>query len=332
MHDCVKTNEQLVDLVFEELGPEDRGRVLSELEGCQHCLAQYRAMSETLRVFDQAAEVELPDESYWAGYETRLRTRLQQERPNLQRRLASWVAGLGLLTVQPRALAAGLALLLLALGWWNWQRRQLVSPPPNTPELAKATPTPSLKPEVRDEAVAVVPKPGGKANRQKPVHSKAAKPNGSPTIQRAEPREELVASGVEVARFTQSVAVNSLFNPETTKHFEKAQLLLRSFRNASVIKGSQQKTAIDLAYEKQLSRRLLYQNILLRRDAELKGNLPAEEALNSLEPFLLDIANLPDKPSPAELNGIRQRMQRKELIAALQINAAQPALPIFQNQ
>src|SRR5205085_9010763 len=118
MHDCVKTSEQLIDLVFDELGAEASRRALSELESCQHCLAQYRAMSETLCVFDQAAAVALPDESYWAGYEARLRTRLQQERPNVKRRLAGWVAGLGFLAMRPRALAAGLALLLLTLGWW----------------------------------------------------------------------------------------------------------------------------------------------------------------------------------------------------------------------
>ena len=94
--------------------------------------------------------------------------------------------------------------------------------------------------------------------------------------------------------------------------------MLRSFRNASAAKSF---AATDLAYERQLSRRLLYQNILLRRDAEMKGNLPAEEALNSLEPFLLDIANLPDKPSSGELGGIRERLQRKELIASLQISS-----------
>src|SRR6185295_17791600 len=97
MHDCVKTNEQLVDLVFDELGPEARQRVLSELNGCQHCLAQYQSMTETLRVFDQAAEVALPGESYLTGYEARLRTRLEQERPTMKRRLADWFGGLWLL-------------------------------------------------------------------------------------------------------------------------------------------------------------------------------------------------------------------------------------------
>src|SRR4030095_4170132 len=99
MHDCVKTSEQLVDLVFDELGVEARRRVLAELTDCQHCQAQYQSMTETLRVFDQAAEVTLPAESYWAGYEARLRARLQQARPTLKRRLADWFGGLGLLTL-----------------------------------------------------------------------------------------------------------------------------------------------------------------------------------------------------------------------------------------
>jgi hypothetical protein len=329
MHDCMKTSEQLVDLVFDELGPETRWRVLTELADCQSCLAKYQSMTETLRVFDLAAEVTLPAESYWAGYEARLRTRLQQERPNLKQRLAGWVANFGLLTLRPLQLTAGLAaLLLLAVGWWNWQRRQIIAPAPITPEIVRVTPTPPSKLAAQDEAVAVVLKPGGNSNKRKPIHSKPPEPNGKPTVQGAGLLEETVASGVEAVRFEQPQAVNSLFNPETTKHFEKAQLLLRAFRNASVTKGS---SRIDLAYEKQLSRRLLYQNILLRRDAEMKGNLPAEEALNSLEPFLLDIAHLPDRPSPDDLSGIRERLQRKDVIVALQINATQPTLPTFQN-
>ena len=329
MHDCVKTSEQLIDLVFAELGSEARRRMLAEMAGCQHCLAQYQSMTETLRVFDQAAEVALPGESYWAGYEARLRTRLQQERPTLKQRLADWLARFWLLSLRPLPLAAGLAaLFLLTLGWWNWQRRQIVVPAPITPELVKINPTPSPRVEPQVADVAVMPKPNSVPNRQRLVHSKAANQVSRPAIQHAEPPEETVAIGVEAERFEQPQAVNSLFNPETARHFEKAQLLLRAFRNASAVKGSGR---IELAYEKQLSQRLLYQNILLRRDAEMKGNLPAEEALNSLEPFLLDIANLPDRPLPSDLSGIRERLQRKDLIVALQINGTQSALPTFQN-
>ena len=59
--------------------------------------------------------------------------------------------------------------------------------------------------------------------------------------------------------------------------------------------------------------------------------VPAEEALSKLEPFLLDIANLPDKPSENELRGIRERLQKKEMIASLQISSSPHATAAFQN-
>src|SRR5262249_53197868 len=99
-------------------------------------------------------------------------------------------------------------------------------------------------------------------------------------------------------------------------HFEKAQLLLRSFRNA---RAEGKSAAVDLAYEKRQAGKLVYDNILLRREAEAKGNLPVEEALNSLEPLLLDIANLPDRPSRGEVQAIRERIQKQEIIATLLI-------------
>src|SRR5262245_12211258 len=98
MHDCVKTRELLVDLVFDELGPEARRRALLELEGCPGCLAQYRSMAGALRMFDQVAETAMPEDSYWPGYETRLRERLRHERPSWARPswmrwLANWIGG-----------------------------------------------------------------------------------------------------------------------------------------------------------------------------------------------------------------------------------------------
>jgi hypothetical protein len=325
MHDCVKTSELLVDLVFDELGPEPRRRALLELEGCPDCLAQYRSMTEALRVFDQVTEIAMPEESYWPGYETRLRERLRNERPSRRRPswmrwMADWIGGFGRLTVSPLPAAAGLALVLLAIGWWTWQRRQAVGPPPANPLVARETPTPQPKVKPQDEVIANTPKPGGVSNRQMLVRPRATKSNGNaPPVRREGWGEEIVKNAVVPRGSDQPLISASLFTPETIKHFEKAQLMLRSFRNASAEKSL---AATDLAYEKQLSRRLLYQNILLRRDAELKGNLPAEEALSSLEPFLLDIANLPDKPSSGELGAIRERLQRKELIASLQISSA----------
>ncbi len=120
--------------------------------------------------------------------------------------------------------------------------------------------------------------------------------------------------------------INPFIDIETARHIERAQLLLRSFRNTSDF-GSQPDP--DLSYEKQQSRGLLYKNILLRRDAEAKGNMPAEELLGSLEPFLLDIANLPDRPSNGDLRSIKERMQKKEIVSALQIYSAPTLSQVF---
>src|SRR5262249_8101125 len=54
----------------------------------------------------------------------------------------------------------------------------------------------------------------------------------------------------------------TFFDFETTRHLEKAQVLLRSFANSS------SSSAKELAYDKQVSTELLLRNILLRREAE----------------------------------------------------------------
>lgn len=331
MHDCLKTRELLVDLAFDELGVEARRRALLELEGCPDCLAQHRSMTEALLLFDQVTETVMPEESYWPGYESRMRERLRHERPSWIRQIwirwmAEWIGGFGQLTMRPLPVAVGLSMILLAIGWWTWQRRQLS---PGAPNVATETPTPQ-KLESHDEVIAKAPKPGGISNRRTSLHPRAAKLNDKAmSVRREEQVGEMIEDVVVPRGSDQSLIVASLFTPETIRHFEKAQLMLRSFRNASDATSS---AAPDLAYERQLSRRLLYKNILLRRDAEMNGNMPAEEALSGLEPFLLDIANLPDKPSPGELGGIRERLQRTELIASLQISSAQPSAPTYQIQ
>jgi hypothetical protein len=328
MHDCVKTRELLVDLVFDELDPEARRRALLELEGCPDCVAQYRSMTEALRLYDQVTETAMPEESYWPGYETRLREGLRSARPSWTRRLADWIGGFGMSAMRPFPATVGLALVFLAVGWLTWQRRQPAQPSPGATDIATKTPTPQPKVESHDNVNATTPKPHEGSARRKSVHSTVAKLNGKAPAVRREGRGERIVKDVIVSRGSdQSLIAASLFTPETIRHFEKAQLMLRSFRNASAAKRL---AATDLAYERQLSRRLLFQNILLRRDAEMKGNLPAEEALSSLEPFLIDIANLPDNPSSGELGGIRERLRRKELIASLQISSAQPSAHTYR--
>jgi hypothetical protein len=101
----------------------------------------------------------------------------------------------------------------------------------------------------------------------------------------------------------------------TARHIEQSSLLLRAFRNARLEESA------ELNHEKNRARQLLYQNILLRREATQKGNVQVATLLDSLEPILIDIANLPAVPSADEVWTIKQRMERKNLVALLQVNS-----------
>lgn len=105
-------------------------------------------------------------------------------------------------------------------------------------------------------------------------------------------------------------------NSDAAQHVEQAQRLLRSFRNARV---EGEPWASDIAYEKRRSRDLLYRNIVLRREAAARGDVATASLLDSLEPILIDIANLPDVPSQTDVRAITERMRRKNIVAMLQV-------------
>jgi hypothetical protein len=134
------------------------------------------------------------------------------------------------------------------------------------------------------------------------------------TISRTKARMPLNAGANQSDVLFTDVAYSAAEEEETQKHLEQAQNLLRSVRN---IEFSEDDTEVDVSYEKALSRQLLNENVVLRRDAEMSGKFPVKTLLSSLEPFLLDIANLPDKTSPDDLRVIKDRVEKTEIVAAL---------------
>jgi hypothetical protein len=107
------------------------------------------------------------------------------------------------------------------------------------------------------------------------------------------------------------------FDFELARHAGRAEMVLREFRN--VRPAQEMSHALDVSYEKGQSRKLLYRNIALRRAAAERGDRPAAQLLNTLEPILLDIANLPDRVRPRDLRPIERRMKKMEIVAALQV-------------
>jgi hypothetical protein len=101
---------------------------------------------------------------------------------------------------------------------------------------------------------------------------------------------------------------------DTARHIEQSQNLLRSIRNVPIADGDEE---IDVTYDKALSRRLLNENVVLRRDAEMKAKFPTKTLLADLEPLLIDIANLPDRARADDVRAIKERVQKTEIVAAL---------------
>jgi len=230
-------------------------------------------------------------------------------RSQLTRRPASWM----------KLAAIAAAILVILAGLWIFKVQQRAMAPTEIigkggEESPKEEKQPDIQPLPKkslEQQVAVnAPKPRKKVPTKAPLE----------TVENAtsEHEPDLVAERMPL--------MNPFVDAETARHIERAQVLLRSFRNT---RDEGKQSDPEILYEKQQSRGLLSKNVLLRRDAEAKGNMPVEELLGGLEPFLLDIANLSDKPSNEEVRSIKQRMQKKEIISALQIYSAPTLSRVF---
>ena len=222
--------------------------------------------------------------------------------------------------------AAAVAVMVLTAGiWWATQRNTTVSGTPSP--VARETPPPSPA-EAPPPVAAVVPAPP--ASVSDPVVRKAV-----PAFSRAEEPEIIQPMAIteddtqatqpspaipiqEYEYMTASLFVDDdIFDGEVSVHLEQVKLLLRSFKNFDFMPAAYQD---DLAYEKRRARKLLTDNLLLRRDSQASGDIGTEELLNEMETYLLDIANLHDDPVEVEVETIKKRMKRNEIIAALQIH------------
>ncbi len=123
---------------------------------------------------------------------------------------------------------------------------------------------------------------------------------------------ESIEAGMVASDLADSSADGSAISPG--RHVEQAITLLSSFRNA---RPDEAMRGFDLAHEKRKSQKLIYQNVVLRREAANEGDVATESLLQNLEPILIDIAHLPEKPARNEVLSIKDRMQRKSIVAML---------------
>lgn len=181
-----------------------------------------------------------------------------------------------------------------------------------TAQRVKTTPTPKLEDYLSEEEL----------NRILATQSASAHDAELVKIQydEREPRPEdsptyVNVGGSDVAVVNAPAQVLDPEQKEVARHVEQAQILLRSIKNARAEGGD----TVNVAYEKQLSRKLLGDNVTLQLDAETRGDKETKQVLDRIEPYLLDIANMHDNASREEVRSIRERIDRKEIIAALQV-------------
>jgi len=274
---CEVCLELLEEYLDGELGAEDREQIDAHLTTCSECSESFAALTAEQEMFVRYDREIEVPPFLW----TRVAAHTVSERNIAKRR---WLSLAGAIAVTLIVIATGVV--------------YLSSNKTSEPKIAKS---PSQ-----------VPKPN-------PVLQ---------SVQSAAPEREVIASRPKpklkakptLPTFAQSDVLSSdlgyldMDDRDTAKHIEQTQILLRSSKNVAIADNDDE---IDVTYDKALSRRLLNENVVLRRDAEMKAKFPTKTLLADLEPFLIDIANLPDRARAEDVRVIKERVQKTEIVAAL---------------
>ena len=286
--------EKISSLIDGELAPAEAREVERHLLNCGEC-EQLRADFLNLR-------------SQIASFET-------STRPVVQNRALKKIlsggrrAPAGGLQWGWSARAIAFAVLLIAgaiMGFVLYQNS-------NKPEQVAKVQAPSVAPSPTPE-----PSPEPEKEPQAPKRAPSAPPK-KPLVREPRPGEQFATVTVpDPAPAAQAPVRSADVETLTAMHFEKSETLLRAFRN---VRLNEPGMAAEVAYERKRAQQLVYQNMILRREADAAGDVQTSSLLESLEPILLDIANLPDKPKAASVRVIRERVERKNIVALLQVNS-----------
>jgi hypothetical protein len=282
--------EKISSLIDGELSTAEARGVERHLHGCIYC-QQVRADFLNLR-------------SQIAGFETSLAPAVQNRAlkkilatPQRTHRFA-WTLG-----TQAAAFAT-LVIVAAVIGFLIYKSSNT-----NEKHLAVQTPTPA-------PSASVEPTPETSPSPNKGNEPTAPRRSPSPTLKKPlarepKPGEQFAAIPSEPLRSADAQTMTAL-------HFEKSETLLVAFRN---VRLNEPGAAPEVAYERNRAKQLVLQNMMLRRQADAAGDVQISSLLESLEPILIDISNLPDKPDKDAIRVIRERVERKNIVPLLRVNS-----------
>lgn len=330
-------------------------RMSAHISACADCAAALDALSFEGEIYAQYERGLEPTPALWARVSAGIAREPQTEtpperRPFLSRTLESIAAAFGALSLRP-ALASSLALLVVGITagslWLAYRPTSTNSPLIATTAETKETPAPASSPVVAPPpkgaevdpvgagaeialgektvrtAAARVPGANDKENNPVPVEE-LLRESSSPTQPVSPPHQtgdDEIAGLINAPKVDAGLVDASAQSPdvgekEMARHVEQTQMLLRSIKNAH---ASDDGNMVNIAYEKSLSRQLLADNATLKLEADVKGDKDTKQVLDTIEPFLLDIANMREQPSREEVRSIRERVKKTEIIASLQV-------------
>ncbi|HBB93952.1 MAG TPA: hypothetical protein DC054_01055 [Blastocatellia bacterium] len=296
--DCLNLLEMYLD---GEAGERNNDQVREHLMKCESCTGEFEALtaeSELYQRYDRDLQI---SPAVWNGIAARIST---QPAPKSKPRFTEWFTGLfaipGFRFAMP---AVAVVVIALILGVAYWRTRQPVAPPDTIAKSDNVTPPAPIN--IGPDQPAGTTPVAGTVGVKHPDEFVAA------NIKRPEIIKKHREDGGVL--FTDA-AFTDVEDRDTATHLQQAQDLLVSIRNIQLSDDDQE---VDVSYEKAESRRLLNENVVLRRDAEMAGKFPAKSVLGSLEPFLIDIANLPEKATQNDVRQIKDRVQKTEIVAEL---------------
>jgi hypothetical protein len=296
--DCLNLLTEYID---GEVVEHEAAQVRAHLIKCVDCTSEFEMLTAEQEIYARYDRELNISPSMWNAIEARTTA---EHRPGPKSSLRASLAGLFAIPRFRFAFSGAMAVLLIAVVVgvmylrMQPQQQSLIAGGGNTPSVKPSdTVATVVRPEIRDVAPATTqPKVAKGTSAANPRVGRKSSASDDPGV------------------LYREVAYSDLAERDTAEHIQQAENLLRSIRS---LQASDDDVEIDVSYEKAMSQRLLDENVVLRRDAEIAGKFPTKELLKDLEPFLIDIAKLPDKTTSDKLRAIKDRAEKTEIVAAL---------------
>ena len=307
--ECTEKVSQLIDGELSEAEARAMQRHVSECRECQQAREDFLSLRSQIANYVPAVSPASQADALARiiGRQPKVEPSVARAKPRF-----AWNFSFG-------AVAFATMVVLAALvGFIVYKATQDKTPAPA--QLAQTTPaaasTPSPKASPPDTGAS-------QKDRQAPPNKPAPPKPSTPATPRRTPRDpdnfatnriKPNANGNSVSDSVRPADMQAL----TAIHLEKSELLLRSFRN---IRTADAESPAEVAHERTQAQQLIVRNMMLRREADAAGDVQIASLLENLEPILLDIANLSDDVTADDIRVINERVERKNIVALLQVNS-----------